>query len=528
MPLKLAIVGRPNVGKSTLFNRLAGKKLALVDNQPGVTRDRKEAVGRLADLPLVLIDTAGFEDVTDDSLEARMRAQTEIAIADAELCLFLIDARAGVTPIDERFSELLRKADMPIVLVANKTEGKRGDAGIMEAYVLGFGEPVPLSAEHGEGMAELYNGIRDALGEEAFIAAMEEEEASVNAGFDETVLEKLEDINVDDPNLTEAVLTAALEAAGVDDHVPGDNDEIAETPDTEPDGPDTKPLREIRLAIVGRPNAGKSTLINQLIQSDRLLTGPEAGITRDSVSVNWEWEGRKIRLVDTAGLRKRAKVQERLERMSTGETIRSLKYADIIALIMDADDAFEKQDLQIADLAVREGRGLVFVISKWDLVKNPDEQIKQLRDKAARLLPNARGAPLVFLSGLTGKRTNNLMPAVSKVFDDWNAKVKTGDLNRWLRYTIERHPPPSIHGKRIKPRYMAQLKARPPTFVLMASRGDQMPEQYKRYLVNGIREAFDMQGVPIRLMVRQPKNNPYAYKATSAKPTTRAKGRKRK
>ncbi len=520
MPLKLAIVGRPNVGKSTLFNRLAGKKLALVDDQPGVTRDRKEAAGRLADLPLTLIDTAGFEDVSDNSLEARMREQTEIAIEEAELCLFLIDARAGLTPVDKRFSELLRKADMPIVLVANKAEGKQGDTGLMEAYALGLGEPVALSAEHGEGLAELYNAIRECLGEEAFLEALQEDETTTETGFDETILEKLKDIDVDNPNLTEDALTGALVAAGVNEMVPGGAEESGaqEAAGTEP--------RPIRLAIVGRPNAGKSTLLNQLIQSERMLTGPEAGITRDSVGVDWQWQGRRIRLVDTAGLRKRAKVQERLERMSTGETIRSLKYADIIALIMDAGDAFEKQDLQIADLAVREGRGLVFVISKWDLEKNPDNRARELRDKAARLLPNARGAPLVFLSGLTGKRTDRLMPAVAKVYDDWNAKVKTGDLNRWLRYTIERHPPPSIHGRRIKPRYMAQLKARPPTFVLMASRGNQMPEQYKRYLVNGIREAFDMSGVPIRLIIRQPAN-PFAHKATTARPTSRAKGRKR-
>lgn len=504
MPLKLAIVGRPNVGKSTLFNRLAGKQLALVDDQPGVTRDRKEAPGSLADLPLLLIDTAGYEDVNDDSLESRMRAQTEIAIAEAELALFLIDARAGVTPMDERFGEVLRRANMPVVLAANKSEGRAGQTGLMEAYSLGFGEPVGLSAQHGEGMAELYQTIRETLGEEAFEAAMAENEEEANEGFGAGVLDQLADIDIDNPNLTEDELTAALTAAGIDDAAEEQaaveaKAKIAEKP--------------IRLAIVGRPNAGKSTLINQLLQSDRLLTGPEAGITRDSVTVKWEWEGREIRLVDTAGLRKRAKVQERLEKMSTGETIRSLKYADIIALVMDPDDAFEKQDLQIADLAIREGRGLVFVISKWDVVENPDELIRGLRDKAARLLPNAGGALLVALSGLTGKRVERLMPAVTTTHDNWTARVKTGDLNRWLRHTIERHPPPSVNGKRIKPRYMAQLKARPPTFVMMASRGKQMPEQYKRYLINGIREAFDMQGTPIRLMIRQPKN-PYADRAT--------------
>ncbi|MEO0981673.1 MAG: ribosome biogenesis GTPase Der [Pseudomonadota bacterium] len=495
MALKLAIVGRPNVGKSTLFNRLAGRRLALVDDQPGVTRDRKEADGKLADLPLILVDTAGFEDVSDDSLEARMRAQTEAAIAEAELALFLVDARDGVTAMDERFAEVLRRADIPVVLAANKCEGKAGETGLMEAFALGFGEPVGLSAEHGEGIGELYEAIRVALGPEAFERALREDDETDRDQADEAILDKLAHIDVDDPNLSDEDLQAAIEAAGLDEAPP--EDLSAQT---------------IKLAIVGRPNAGKSTLINSLLQSDRLLTGPEAGITRDSIAIDWDWDGRRIRLVDTAGLRKRAKVQERLERMSTGETIRSLKFADIVALVMDADEAFERQDLAIADLAVREGRGIVFVLSKWDLVENPQERMAELRDKADRLLPNARGAPLVFLSGLTGRRLDRLMPAVAQVYDDWNARVKTGDLNRWLRHAMERHPPPSVNGKRIKPRYMAQTKTRPPTFVLIASRGDQMPEAYKRYLTNGICEAFEMRGAPIRLIVRRGAN-PYADKS---------------
>ena len=513
MPLKLAIVGRPNVGKSTLFNRLAGKKLALVDDQPGVTRDRKEAGGKLAGLPLVLVDTAGYEDVHDGSLEARMRQQTEAAIAEADIALFLIDARAGVVGMDERFSEILRKADIPVVLAANKCEGKAGLSGLYDAFKLGFGEPVALSAEHGEGFGDLFEAFREALGEDGLQAAftMDKEEEDIQRGED--VLSKLEGINVDDPNLTDEDLQAALQEAGI-------LDEEEQTPQAETEA------RPIKLAIVGRPNAGKSTLINTLLKSDRLLTGPEAGITRDSVSIDWNWDGRRIRLVDTAGLRKRAKVQERLERMSTGETVRSLKYADIVAIIMDAREALEKQDLQIADLALREGRGVVFVVSKWDEIKTPEKTLQDLREKLKRLLPNAGEAPLIALSGLTGKRVEKFMPAVARVFDNWNAKVKTGDLNRWLRYAIERHPPPSVHGKRIKPRYMAQMKSRPPTFVLIASRGDQMPEQYKRYLINGIREAFDMWGVPIRLFVRQGAN-PFAHKATTKKPTSWAKGKRR-
>jgi len=497
MPLKIAIVGRPNVGKSTLFNRLVGKKIAIVDDQPGVTRDRKQAEGRLGDLPLLLVDTAGFEDVTDGSLEARMRAQTEAAIAEAELALFLFDAREGVAPADERFAEILRKAGLAVLLAGNKAEGRAGEDGLLEGWSLGLGEPVGISGEHGEGMAELYNAIRNIIGEAAFEAALAAGEDTGDDQRSEDILNRLAHIDIEDDRLSDDELVEAIEAAD------------AELADEPPAGTSERP---IKLAIVGRPNAGKSTLINTLLQSDRLLTGPEAGITRDSVPIDWEWEGRRVRLVDTAGLRKKARVQERLERMSTGETVRSLKYADIVALVMDAEEALEKQDLQIADLALREGRGLVLVISKWDLVDDPGETAKALREKASRLLPNAGRAPIVCLSGLTGKHSEKLMPAVVDLYANWTAKVRTGDLNRWLRHTMEHHPPPAIQGKRIKPKYIAQIKARPPTFVMMASRGDKMPEQYKRYLVNGIREAFDMWGVPIRLFVRKPKN-PYANRA---------------
>ncbi|MEL6567154.1 MAG: ribosome biogenesis GTPase Der [Pseudomonadota bacterium] len=497
MSLKIAIVGRPNVGKSTLFNRLVGKKIAIVDDQPGVTRDRKQADGRLADLPLLLVDTAGFEDVTDGSLEARMRAQTEAAIAEAELALFLFDARQGVTPADERFAEILRKSGLPVVLAGNKAEGLAADAGLTEGWNLGLGEPVGISGEHGEGMADLYDAIRTVLGDVAFEAALAGDEEEEALDRSEDILDRLAHIDIEDQSLSDDALVEAIDAADAD---------LVEA------APAGTPEKPIKLAIVGRPNAGKSTLINTLLQSERLLTGPEAGITRDSVSIDWEWEGRHVRLVDTAGLRKKSKVQERLERLSTGETIRSLKYADIIALVMDSGEALEKQDLQIADLALREGRGLVLVMSKWDTVDNQSETAKALREKAARLLPNAGGAPMVFLSGLTGKHTEKLMPAVVELYGNWTAKVRTGDLNRWLRHTMEHHPPPAVQGKRIKPKYIAQIKARPPTFVMMASRGDKMPEQYKRYLVNGIRAAFDMTGVPIRLFVRKPKN-PFAHKA---------------
>jgi GTP-binding protein len=466
MTLTVAIVGRPNVGKSTLFNRLAGRKIAIVDDQPGVTRDRKEAVGRLGDIDLKLIDTAGFEDVNDASLETRMRRQTEIAIKEADICIFLYDARAGVTPIDERFAQLLRKSDKPVLLVANKCEGKQGDEGLMEAWRLGLGEPAPLSAEHGEGMSDLYELLRQA-----------EQKLADGEGF------------------------VSLE--------PDAEEEEAFDPDAE--APPVDPTKPIRIAFVGRPNAGKSTLINGILDDDRFITGPEAGITRDSVTVAWKWRDREIRLVDTAGLRKRAKVQEKLERLSTMETTHSIRFADVVVLVMDPTDAFEKQDLQIANLCLREGRGLVFAITKWDSVENPNEVRKTLEEQAEDDMPHAKGTPLVTVSGITQRNLDKLMDACLKVHKDWSARVRTRDLNDWLQYVTQKHPPPAPDGKRIKPRYMAQMKTRPPTFVLLASRAEQMPETYKRYLINEMRQAFDLPGIPIRLVLRSPKN-PYTDK----------------
>ena len=467
MALKLAIVGRPNVGKSTLFNRLAGRRLAIVDDRPGVTRDRREAKGRLGDLDLDLVDTAGFEDVDDESLEARMRRQTEAAVASAQVVVFVIDAREGVTPADQIFADLVRRSGKPVVAVANKCEGRAGAAGALEAFGLGFGECVALSAEHGEGLGELYAALRSA-------------------------------------------------AAGLDPQSP-------EAPESE--------SPPIRIAVVGRPNAGKSTLINRLIGEARLLTGPEAGITRDAVSVDWVWQDRRVRLVDTAGLRRKAKVTPGLERLSAQDSLRAINLAEVVLLVMDAEHAFETQDLTLADLVEREGRSLVYVLAKWDLMDEPGARLREAVETAERMLPQLRGTPLVALSAETGMGLDRLMPAVIKAQADWSTKLKTRDLNDWLRLAMERHPPPAVNGRRIKPKYMAQTKARPPTFVLFASRAASMPDSYRRYLINSLRESFDLPGTPIRLTVKSG-SNPYVDGEAASAPraaaprgaATRAKG----
>jgi len=444
----LAIVGRPNVGKSTLFNRLAGKPLAIVDDRPGITRDRRQARGRLGDIDLRLIDTAGYEDAST-GIEARMRIQTEAALEEADICIFLIDGREGVTALDQRFAEILRKSQKPVIVAVNKCEGSRGDVGALDAWSLGLGEPVPVSAAHGEGMADLYARLR-----------------------------------------------VALEVAGLDD-TPADESEDEGAP--------------LRIAVVGRPNVGKSTLVNALIGEERLITGPEAGLTRDAIAVEWEWEGRRVRLHDTAGLRKRGKVDDRLERMSAADTLRAIKFAEIVLLLVDSERPFEKQDLTIADRVETEGRGLIVLLSKWDLVENKQARLAEMREEFDRLLPQVKGAPLIPVSGLTGRGLERIMPAVAKLHENWSAKVKTRDLNDWLAEMTQRHPPPAVDGRRVKPRYISQTKARPPTFVLMASRAAQMPDSYKRYLMNGLREAFDLPGVPIRLIVKGGRN-PYVKK----------------
>lgn len=442
----IAVVGRPNVGKSTLFNRLVGKRLALVDDRPGVTRDRREGEGRLGDLTFRIVDTAGLESAAEGSLEARMRLQTEAAIEEADIVLFVIDARAGITADDQRFAEVVRKAHRPVILLANKAESKAGVDTAYEAYSLGLGDPLPISAEHGEGLGDLYDALQPFFPE------------------------------------------------------PSDEDDE--------DSGEGAPLR---IAIVGRPNAGKSTLVNQLLGSERMLTGPEAGITRDSVSIDWEWRGRRIRLVDTAGLRRKARVIDKLEKLSVADAIRAIKFAEVVVVLLDATIPFEKQDLSIADLVAREGRALVVALNKWDLVENRNEALKYHREELDRLLPQVKGAPLVALSGQTGEGIEGLMKAIAKVHEVWNIRISTAALNRWLEGVLERHPPPAVAGKRIKLRYATQPKARPPFFVIFGTRTEELPDSYTRYLVNGLRETFDLPGVPIRLTFRTP-DNPYDKK----------------
>ncbi|HOV03884.1 MAG TPA: ribosome biogenesis GTPase Der [Kaistiaceae bacterium] len=449
MSYTVAIVGRPNVGKSTLFNRLVGKRLALVDDTPGVTRDRREGEARLGPLTFRIIDTAGLEEAEAESLTGRMRAQTEAAIADADLTLFLIDARAGVTPVDAHFADLIRRSDKRVLLVANKAEGRPGEAGYYDAFSLGFGEPIPISAEHGEGLADLAIAIEQDM----------------------------------------------LEAGIADD----DEDE-AEDRD-----------RPVSIAIVGRPNAGKSTLVNRLIGEERLLTGPEAGITRDSITIEWEWRGRRVRLVDTAGMRKKARVQEKLEKLSVADALRAIRFAEVVVLTLDASIPFEKQDLQIADLVEKEGRAIVVALDKWDVIEDRGETLKTLREEAERLLPQLRGLTIVPVSGLTGEGLDKLMAAIFSTHDVWNRRIPTAKLNRWLEGVIEHHPPPAVSGRRLKIRYMTQAKSRPPTFVVFCSRPDALPDAYRRYLVNGLRDTFKLPGVPLRLMLRGGEN-PYVKK----------------
>jgi GTPase len=464
MSFTLAIVGRPNVGKSTLFNRLVGRRLALVDDQPGVTRDLREGDARLAGLRFTVIDTAGLEEATDESLQGRMRALTERAVDMADVCLFMIDARDGVLPADRVFAQILRKKSARVILAANKAEGRAGEEGYYDAFSLGLGEPVQLSAEHGEGIDELAHVLRP-IAEE----------------FKSRQIEPETDVDVDEDG--------------------GGAERVIST---------EKPLQ---IAVVGRPNAGKSTLINQILQEDRLLTGPEAGITRDAISVNFNWENVPTRIWDTAGIRKKAKVQEKLEKLSVSDGLRAVKFSEVVVVLLDAEIPFEQQDLRIADLAEREGRAVVVAVNKWDIETEKQDKLKDIREKFTRLLPQLRGAPLVTVSAKTGRGLDRLHKAIMSAHEVWNRRISTSKLNRWLEGMLEMHPPPAPGGRRIRIRYMTQVKTRPPTFVAMCSHPDLLPTSYTRYLVNGLREGFDMPGTPIRLFIRsQSDKNPYRDK----------------
>ena len=455
MSYTFAIIGRPNVGKSTLFNRLVGQKLALVDDTPGVTRDRREGEARLGDLRFTIIDTAGLDEGPKGSLTARMQQQTETAIELADALFFVIDARAGLTPNDRAFADFARRANKPVILLANKSEGKQGEIGAMESYALGLGDPVMISAEHGEGMGELYDAVRELLPEPP-----EEDEEPEALG-----------------ELTD--------------------EEIARRP--------------IRVAIVGRPNAGKSTTINYLLGEERLLTSPEAGTTRDSIAVEVVYRGRSFKIFDTAGLRRRSRIEEKLEKLSVADALRAVRFAEVVVLMLDSQTKFEEQDLRIADLIEREGRALVIAVNKWDLVDRQPGQIGALRTEADHWLPQVKGVPIVAMSGLMGEGIERLMKAIEEAYAIWNRRIPTAALNRWFEQAIQTNPPPAVSGRRLKLNYITQTKARPPSFVVFCSRADAVPESYLRYLINSLRSGFELPGTPVRITLRE-KANPFAHK----------------
>jgi GTP-binding protein len=444
MTFTVAILGRPNVGKSTLFNRLVGRKIALVDDQPGVTRDRREGIAQIGDLSFRVFDTAGLDDAKKETLEARMSAQAETAVHDADLVLFVIDARAGITPIDRMFAEKIRKFGKPVRLVANKAEARMAEAGVLESYSLGYGEPLAISAEHGEGLESLYDAIAPLMPEAEGVSE------------DETAEEEL-----------------------------------------------TRPLR---LAIIGQPNAGKSTLVNTMLGEERMLTGPEAGITRDAISTDWSWAGREIKLWDTAGIRRKSRVTGKIEKLAVSDALRAIRFADCVVVLIDASMVIERQDLALSDLVATEGRAIVLALSKWDLVEDKQKKLAEVHSDLEDVLPEIRGVPVVTISSKQERGVDKMMKAVFEAVDRWSARITTSQLNRWLESAVSKNPPPAPSGRRIKIRYATQASSRPPTFAVFGNQMSKMPDSYKRYLMNTLRKDFDLAGVPIRFSLRGGKN----------------------
>ncbi|MFI4995220.1 MAG: ribosome biogenesis GTPase Der [Hyphomicrobiales bacterium] len=482
MPV-VAIVGRPNVGKSTLFNRLVGRRLALVDDRPGVTRDRREGEASLGDLVFTVIDTAGLEEANAASLTGRMREQTKAAIESCDVVLMLVDARAGILPADRDIAELVRRAGKKVVLIANKAESRHGELEAYAGFALGLGDPVAFSAEHGLGLGDLHEALAKLLPREAAETGPDGEALPLERKRSRRAIKRASD----------AAKAAAL---------PPDEAELEEDADL------GDPDRPLRIAIVGRPNAGKSTLINAMLGEERLLTGPEPGITRDAISLDWQWHGRPFKLFDTAGLRKRARVEDKLEKLATADGLRAVRFAEVVVLLLDATIPFEKQDLTIASLVEREGRAIVIAVNKWDLVADQPGLLQRLRADASRLLAQLSGVAVMPVSGLAVRGIDQMMQAVLDAYTVWNARIPTAKLNRWLAGVTERHPPPAVSGRRIKPRYATQAKTRPPHFAIFGNQLDQLPTSYSRYLVNSLRETFHLPGTPIRLSLRHGKN-PY-------------------